>query len=468
MSLILDALKKSESDRKENPTSRGSVDVPDDENERPLPWRAIVLASLTLVIIAALGAVKFMSGDAPPVETAQVEAVPEEAPRQPEPAKPEPVTPEAKQMTVPDAVKETPPEQLKPEVAKKPDDVAKVISPPVPKPAPKPTPKKTTPKPKAVITKLSVQPTPPAPPQQEATVKAAIKQAEPSQKTPPAEPIKLTPPVKPAVPKQAPVSSSANLARQHLDRAEQYEKDGNIDLAIEEYGKAILRNNRNPEAYYARGWMHEANRSFESAIKDFSQAISLKKGFADAFFARAWVFEQTGRIGSAISDYSNVIDLEPGHMNATLSRGILRLYSNQPAQSGGDFRTVFENADSELSDYGLLWLYVTRLRISADPQSTASEFSAIQPKTDWPGILFRSFTDTASATQVLNSINMSDPLATRKRQCVGYFFLGQHQLALGDTAGARQYFTKTLDSGITTYRQYWAAKLELERLSSAQ
>ena len=58
----------------------------------------------------------------------------------------------------------------------------------------------------------------------------------------------------------------------------------------------------------------------------------------------------------------------------------------------------------------------------------------------------------------------SDPRKQRENECVAYFFLGQERLVKGDGEKAAKYFQKTLDTGITDYRQYAAAEEELRRL----
>jgi len=481
MSLILDALKKSETERSDRPAARSRSEPINDEEENGVPRRAIVLGLLVLVAIGSLSVILFLQRDLAPTDILA------------ENQRSEPVN----------TVNPSPTEQLRPEkiIVPKPDETLAVTKAPQEEPPQPETPmeekvsKPVSPSPATPVAEkpalpavsepeqILVKPQPEAPISPEPT--PSIKEqptpteiAEPPVHTPvtaapePAALAKVTsrfsPPTKPTAPPQPPAPVNADLAKQSVRQAEKYEQVGQIDLAIESYGRAIGQDNQNAEAYFARGWLHEANRAYETAISDFSSAIGLNVNFTDAYFARAWAYEQSGDVAAAITDYSNVVRLEPGHMNATLSRGILRFYGDLKTQSEADFQNVYGKAEAELSDYGLLWLFVSRIQGSANPTLVASELSSIQPRTEWPGVLFRSFIGDASTTQVMAAMQTSDPLVSRKRQCVGYFFLAQHRLALGDQAGAREYFAKTLESGITSYRQYWAAKIELKRLTGTQ
>jgi len=486
MSLILDALKRSETERSDRPATRSRSEPMNDEGENGIPRRAIVLGLLLLVALGSLSVILFLQRDiAPtdvvaenqgsePVDTVNPSPIEQPGPEKtivpkpdetlavtgaPQEASPQPVTPmeekisKAASPSPTTAVAEKPalPVVSEPEqVSVKPQPEAPTSPEPAPPAKEQPTPIKTA-----------------APPIQ--TAAAAVPALAVQEPVAPAKVTsRFSPPTKPAPPPQPPARIDTDLVKKSIRQAEGYEQAGQIDLAIEAYGQAIGQDNQNAETYFARGWLHEANRAYETAISDFSNAIGLNADFTDAYFARAWAYEQSGDVAAAITDYSNVVRLEPGHMNATLSRGILRFYSGLQTQSDADFQNVYKNADAELSDYGLLWLFVSRIQGSANPTLAASKLSTVQPRTEWPGVLFRSLIGDASITQVKAAMQTPDALVSRKRQCVGYFFLAQHRLALGDHAGAREYFAKTLESGVTTYRQYWAAKIELKRLTGAQ
>ncbi len=469
MSLILDALKKSEAERKQHPAASSDMESIDQDEESKRPRRVIMLGILLFAMLGALGMIKFMVKD-PPIE----DVVAEDQTADPvETATPVSTLGPTPAPTPPPAEKPSSPENQKP------PEMAKIEPVQQSEPAVKePVSARREPLPK-VIEKAPPQPATPAAPAPAPMVKDAPKQEGPPVQTPveiapnpvsstPSVP-RFSPPAKPANPPHPPVVlTNPNLAIAHLRRAEAYEKNGQIDLAIKEYDRAIEQDSQNANAFYARGWMHQSKRSFDLAIGDFTEAVRLRIKFVDSYVARAWAYEQSGKRAAAISDYSSVIRFDPGNMNATLSRGILKLYSDQQDQSEADFQKVYDMADAELSDYGLLWMYVGRLHRNIKPSSVAADFSKIRPQTNWPGILFRSLIGDASATEVIAAMQASGSLAARKRQCVGYFFLGQYRLAVGDKSGARDYFMKTLESGITTYRQYWAAKIELQRLDGTQ
>ena len=46
----------------------------------------------------------------------------------------------------------------------------------------------------------------------------------------------------------------------------------------------------------------------------------------------------------------------------------------------------------------------------------------------------------------------------------GYFYLGQHYLALGDKGKAREFFEKTRQLGVIGFTEHTASEFELQRL----
>jgi len=477
MSLILNALKKSEAARKEgaNPSVRVEQEIENEEAPR-IRWTTIALAVLLVVSIGTVGVIKFLPSDTPRPEPEQVAEVAPEA---------TPAVEEKPIETKPEPEKTTPPSLEKTETENTPvpeqsaEPVKTVTNEPAkahPKPEEKPGPDASV---NSAPVKEAVAAAKPVPlvskPMEAPSVSPSAEQAEPAaiaERPLPAVPesviAQIAPPKKPLPPQPITKAIDPEAANQHLERAEAYEQSGQTDLAIEEYDRAIESDKNFADAYFGRGWAHEATQAHDNAIRDFSKAVSLRPTFAEAYYARAWANEQIENTKQAILDYSATLRLEPDHLNASLSRGILQFYAGEMGKAGEDFQTVQDKGVKDLSDFGLLWLYLSRARSSSDITSLKAAFADKRTQTEWPGILFRAFIGNASPAQVINAMNTRDRVTTKKRQCVGYFFLGQHRLIQGDAEGARRYFAKTLETKITSYRQYWAAKIELQRLGAVQ
>ena len=87
---------------------------------------------------------------------------------------------------------------------------------------------------------------------------------------------------------------------------------GDIDKAIADYDKAIVRRPKFAEAYFHRANAYHDRQKFDRAIRDFSTAIGLKPDYADAYHNRAVAYGDMGDFEKAIDDYTKTIALRPG------------------------------------------------------------------------------------------------------------------------------------------------------------
>ncbi len=268
-------------------------------------------------------------------------------------------------------------------------------------------------------------------------------------------------------PRKSPVPSrkmSDQSFLQTLRRAVVFEENGQLAEAIATYDQAISARPNLIAGYMGRGWAHESNRAYEAAGADFSKAIELDPSVPEPYQARGWIYEQSDQPQRAIDNYSKAIVRAPEDYESYFSRGFLLYYERDMVAAVQDFQVVYHKASAELGDYALLWMYLARAQ--AGVVSTADNFFADKTnRTKWPGIIYSAYIGEVSADRVLDAMRHLDSQTRRQRECVGYFFLGLHRLLRGDKLTARAYFKKTLATGVTNYRQYGAAKIELKNLA---
>lgn len=88
-------------------------------------------------------------------------------------------------------------------------------------------------------------------------------------------------------------------------------QQGNFQMAIASFGKAISINREHPDPWYHRAltWGHMGQ--FERAINDFNRVISLDNSFADAYNGRGYAQFCLGDDPKAIADFEEAINLAP-------------------------------------------------------------------------------------------------------------------------------------------------------------
>jgi tetratricopeptide (TPR) repeat protein len=113
-----------------------------------------------------------------------------------------------------------------------------------------------------------------------------------------------------------------------VDRATAYYVKMDYDHALADYEKAVTLNPHNTEAirsrtqikkmksdaiqeYIVRGISHATQNALDLALEDYNKAISLDPTYARAFDYRGDVYKSKGDLERAIADYSEAIRLDP-------------------------------------------------------------------------------------------------------------------------------------------------------------
>lgn len=109
-------------------------------------------------------------------------------------------------------------------------------------------------------------------------------------------------------------------------------QQGNFQMAIASFGKAISINREHPDPWYHRAltWGHMGQ--FERAINDFNRVISLDNSFADAYNGRGYAQFCLGDDPKAIADFEEAMNLAP---DDELTRANLEKARKRWAERGG-------------------------------------------------------------------------------------------------------------------------------------
>jgi tetratricopeptide (TPR) repeat protein len=100
-----------------------------------------------------------------------------------------------------------------------------------------------------------------------------------------------------------------NLALIYSNRANQWERKGDFDKAMQDHSEAIRT-----DATYAAGYMHRGNAyarrgDWDRAIADHSEAIRIDPAYANGFYNRGLTYSRKGDHERAIADFTKGIEL---------------------------------------------------------------------------------------------------------------------------------------------------------------
>ena len=127
----------------------------------------------------------------------------------------------------------------------------------------------------------------------------------------------------------------------HLDKAREAHKTGQLAEATKEYTAAIDSGDLAPDAladaHRSRGDIYRKVGPDTAALADYTNAIKLDPADASAYRHRGVIYTRTGQFAQALADCTRVIELAGTDPEAWHARGLLHVWMGDPAKANADF-----------------------------------------------------------------------------------------------------------------------------------
>jgi len=120
-------------------------------------------------------------------------------------------------------------------------------------------------------------------------------------------------------------------------RGDEFRRNRQRDLAIEDYTAAISIDPRYGSAYINRGEVFLEKGQFDQAIADFSKAIALEPYSVDSRINLGNAYHKRGEPERAIEEYSAAISLKPAYDVSYINRGIVYKETGEIRKAIEDF-----------------------------------------------------------------------------------------------------------------------------------
>ncbi len=259
---------------------------------------------------------------------------------------------------------------------------------------------------------------------------------------------------------------SPNMAESYVGRAMLYAKKRDYIGAIEDYSSALRLEPQNAALYNNRGSAYSSFGEFDPAMKDFDTAIELKPDYLSAYLNRGNLYSRMGRDDSAEQDYQAVLDKEPGSFDAHFSRGTSRMEAGAFDKAAQDFEASLGDAENRRRPYAALLQYIALERSGGDGTAKLENAAKELDLDEWPGALVRLYLGKTDIDSVMTEAETHSGQSVVESQCEAYYYVAQHHLLKGDTAKARGFFEKAVDTDIQNFLEYTGAKAELKRMAA--
>jgi tetratricopeptide (TPR) repeat protein len=148
--------------------------------------------------------------------------------------------------------------------------------------------------------------------------------------------------------------------QEHVRKGKHLFNNGQIEMAIAEYNKALEIDQHNAEAYLERGIAYDEKGYVDKALADLNKAIELSPRYAEAYLNRGVFWFRKGNFDKAITDYTTAIEINPRADGAYNNRGLalLKKSDNERKRALSDYNKAIEinpHDDGIYLNRGNLW-----------------------------------------------------------------------------------------------------------------
>jgi tetratricopeptide (TPR) repeat protein len=222
----------------------------------------------------------------------------------------------------------------------------------------------------------------------------------------------------------------------YQSRAVAYEGKKEYDKAIADWGKAI---ELSPAEYniLSRARLYRNSGQYYKAIGDYTRLIKLNPNKPAGYWFRAPAFYELGLFTDAVKDYSILIEIhEKDYRDQKLDLLYIRLLNAGGKLSRGEYDNVLKE----------LRAYVSSVDVSSDDEKWWRTISKY-----YLGM------DGLSDGKLLEEARKGrNEQARLSRLCDAYYAIGEKRLIEGNRAAAKESFTKSVETGLSSFSHRFA------------
>lgn len=133
------------------------------------------------------------------------------------------------------------------------------------------------------------------------------------------------------------IALNSKYADAYQNRGHLYKMTKDDAAALSDYTTVLSLEPRNADIYAARGGIYKRRGDVEAALKDFNEAIRLKQDDAEFFNNRAYLHQIKNDFDLALADYSTAIKIQPDYVYAYNNRGNMYIKRNDANAAVEDY-----------------------------------------------------------------------------------------------------------------------------------
>jgi hypothetical protein len=207
-----------------------------------------------------------------------------------------------------------------------------------------------------------------------------------------------------------------------------------------------------------------SSKNFDAAIADYTQALQVNARNAEAYANRAIARLENGDVAGAMADDSRALELSPNNPDIYACRALARQIHGDFSGALVDYDGVIELSPDDSSSAQLFRQILLR-RLGRPPEDFSATVAGWKP--GWTKTIGLFVADQLDENTFLAAASVKDAVPVANQQCEAFYYAGIKRLCNGDKEGARDFFRKSVATGVDSYIEYRLAISELSRLNAA-
>ncbi len=207
-----------------------------------------------------------------------------------------------------------------------------------------------------------------------------------------------------------------------------------------------------------------SSRNFDAAIADYTKALEINPKNAAAYANRALARLEKGDTVGALADDTRALELNPKSPDIHADRALARQIHGDFSDALADYDKVIELNPDDSAGARLHRQTLLR-RLGRPPENFSTTVAGW--KGGWIKTIGLFVADRLDEKALLAAAEKKNVVPALNQQCEAFYYIGMKRLFNGDKAGARDFFQKSVATGVREYTEYQFAAAELARLDAA-
>lgn len=213
-----------------------------------------------------------------------------------------------------------------------------------------------------------------------------------------------------------------------------------------------------------RGIQRDHLGKADEALADYEEALRLAPDDQETIAAAAVNAFMRGDHARARELGQRILQRAPADTDIHSTLGLTEYSSGDYQAAIGHWKAWLADDTSHNRGYPALWLHLSSRHAGQDGNAAVQPYLSGLSAPEWPNQVVQWFAGTGSYEQALKAArdNGDDP----SRLCELYFYAGEKFLLDGDKAKAREYYRKSIDTGVVEFNEYSLAQRALAALGN--